>query len=137
MTDPHGIFAEAFASWRRVIASGTDLEARLTLFEHAALDVAGYTAKGLAKPDAADELQSIASAFGLIEARGDDEIQGVIARAFEESARRRRTNGNGVDHGPARKPLSATPYIKPDPQRFRSANGCTRGTTCAATSPRP
>lgn len=105
MNDPHGIFAEAFASWQRVLASGADPEARLVLFEHAALDVARYIGKGLSRLDAADSLQQIAQAFGLIEAKGPDEIQGIISRAFEhrdneknKRQRRRAWARAGVDH---------------------------------------
>jgi hypothetical protein len=138
VNDPHGIFSEAFASWRRVLASGADLEARLILFEHAALDVAGYIGKGLPRPDAADSLQQIAQAFGLIEAKGPDEIQGIISRAFEHRDNEKKTNGNGAAHGPAS--ITATPYVAPDPatippRQWLHARHYMRGNVTATVAP--
>ena len=138
MNDPHGIFAQAFVSWHRIMSSGADVPARWTLFEHAAIDIAGYCAKGLAKPDAVDELRKIADAFGLIEAKGEEEIQDIIARAFEREPENK-PNGKGT-HGPAKPPITATLYIKPDPatipiRQWLHARHYIRGAVTATVAP--
>jgi hypothetical protein len=75
-----GDFAERFNTWRKIVAAGADVEARMMLFVKAADDVAGYVARGLAQVDGADALHEIAEANGL--AQFPDDIQQIIADAF-------------------------------------------------------
>ena len=77
-----GRFSEGLASWRRVIASVPDIDNRLTIFDNAAADIGNDVANGLDKLTAVDELQEMASAYGLVDAAGDDEIQSIIAAAI-------------------------------------------------------
>ena len=100
-----GIYAEGFASWQKVLAGtvGIDPEARREIFGNAAVDVAGYVARGLAKALAADGLWEIAQAHGLVAAFGADAIQADIAEAFKDldaagGARgaERKANGHGA-----------------------------------------
>lgn len=78
-----GNFADGFDQWRKIIASGVDIAARLALFKNAAADVAGYVARGLARAAGADGLQDIAEANGLVAHCGADEIQRIVAEAFD------------------------------------------------------
>jgi hypothetical protein len=135
VNDPHGIFAQGIQSWHRIMSSGADVPARITLFEHAAIDIAGYCAKGFAKPDAVDELRKIADAFGLLEAKGEEEIQDIIARAFEHK------KPNGKDHDAPGKPaITATLYIVPNPasipiRQWLHARHYMRGNVTATVAP--
>jgi len=99
-------FVDGITSGRKVIASGADIVARLTLFKNAAAEIAGYTARGLARADAADELQSIAESNGLVLHYGNDEIQRIVVEAFDTvevvpDEIKLNGAGNGKDHTPA------------------------------------
>ena len=76
-----GKYAESFASWRRMLAS-VPADAKAAIFTNAAADAADCVARGLDKAAAVDELHDMASAYGLVEARGEDMIQTTIADAF-------------------------------------------------------
>lgn len=98
-----GKFADGIDSWRKIIASGVDAAARLVLFKNAAADVAGYVARGLTHADGADALQDIAEAHGLVGSFGADEIQRIIADAFDNGEivpddLALKTNGDGKAH---------------------------------------
>lgn len=77
-----GKFAEGFSSWRRMIASVPEVDAKATIFTNCANDVATYVVHGLSKAVAVDELHDIASGSGLVAARGEDMIQTTISDAF-------------------------------------------------------
>jgi hypothetical protein len=76
-------FADGFASWRRVLASGGTASTRMVLFVNAAAEVAGYVGRGLDRAEAADALTELALAHGLVAHAGVDEVQAIIAEAFE------------------------------------------------------
>jgi hypothetical protein len=76
-----GTYAPGFASFRRMMATVPE-EARLPIFMNAAMEAASYVAKGLDRAAAADELQDMATAFGL---NGNpDFVQSIISNAFEK-----------------------------------------------------
>lgn len=79
----HGAFADGFASWRRVLAGGTTAAARMVLFVNCASEIAGYVARGLPRVEAADALTDLALAHGLVAHAGADEVQTIIAEAFD------------------------------------------------------
>lgn len=114
MTDA---FAQGFASWRRVLAGGGDVKARMVMFINCASEVAGYVAHGLPEVEAADALTELACAHGLELAFGADEVQRVIAEAFETvevvpplAVEPQLINGR--DRGLV---VVATAYVLPDP----------------------
>jgi AAA domain len=77
-------YADRFDSWRKIVASGADMPARIVLFRKAAEDVAGCVAGGeLTRPAGADALYEIAEAHGLVGQFGTDEIQRIIADGFD------------------------------------------------------
>jgi hypothetical protein len=89
-----GKFAEGFTSWRKLVASMPDDEGRWRIFSNAAHEVAQYVPKGLDKIVAVDELNDIASAYGLADA---DAVQGIISHAFRDvipADREQRSNGH-------------------------------------------
>ena len=119
MANDLGTFAESFATWRKVLAGIPEVEDRWTIFETTAQEIASYVAKGLDRTVAADELQTVAEAYGLVELRGPDDVQMVIADALvrsDETAERVPDLDVDVTNGRARQPLpSATLYVFPDP----------------------
>ena len=54
MSNDLGKFAEGFASWRKMIATVPEADAKATVFANCAEDAAGYVAKGLDKAAAVD-----------------------------------------------------------------------------------
>ena len=77
-----GKFTESFASWRRMLSSVPEDDARATIFTNCANDVADCVGRGLDKATAVDELHDIAASYGLVASRGEDMIQTTIADAF-------------------------------------------------------
>jgi hypothetical protein len=124
-----GKFTAGFQSWRKVIASVSDADARWDIFGNAAADVAGFVSRGLDKGVAVDELFSLAEAQGLLELKGEDGVQGLLARAFEHVEPElvpdridQPQRINGQDHAevvkaPA-KPIGASVYTFPDPAQI-------------------
>lgn len=120
-----GKFAAGFQSWRKVIASVGDVDARWDIFHNAAADVAGFVSRGLDKGVAVDELFSLAEGQGLLELKGEDGVQGVLARAFEHvepelvpdpiEELEQRTNGHARDALRAPAPIEPSLYVLPDP----------------------
>lgn len=129
-----GRFREGFRSYRRVFAALETAEQRWRVFENVVHEAAGFYARGCKKLTVVDELFDIAEANGLVELRGVDEVQAIIAdaiRGVEEDAevvpdleeepksngKYARTNG---DKEPARlAPILSTPeflkgFIPPD-----------------------
>jgi hypothetical protein len=102
-----GQFAQGFASWRKMMASMRSVETRWQIFENAAREIAGYVPKGLDRVVAVDELQSIATAHGLV-AIDPDSVQQIMADAFEGVADadqvppldEQGTNGQAADKSP-------------------------------------
>jgi hypothetical protein len=76
-----GKFAEGFTSWRKLVASMPDDEGRWRIFSNAAHEVAQYVPKGLDKVVAVDELNDIATVYGLAD---PDAVQGIISHAFRD-----------------------------------------------------
>ena len=77
-----GKFAESFTSWRRMLASVAEDDAKATIFTNCANDAADCVTRGLDKATAVDELHDIAASYGLVASRGEDMIQVVISDAF-------------------------------------------------------
>src|SRR5262245_41118976 len=109
------LFQDGINSWRAVVASGANIEAKIKLFENAANELAAYVLRGCAKSTVVDALHEMAEGNGLIASVGEDAMQGKIARAFErlngqretdqadierrwheDDAKRARSNGNGT-----------------------------------------
>jgi hypothetical protein len=82
-----GAFAEGLKSWRAILASVRNIEARKAIFANAAADIAGYTTRGLAMAEAVDALQNMAESNGLVATFGADEIQRIIGEAFDNVER--------------------------------------------------
>jgi hypothetical protein len=106
-----GRFADGFASWRRVLAGGGDVKGRMVLFINCASEVAGYVGRGLDRVAAADALTELAQAYGLVAAFGADEVQRVIAEAFDtaeavpDPPSQQRGPTNGAGNGQASPPV--------------------------------
>jgi hypothetical protein len=118
-----GTYAPRFASFRQMMSAVPE-DARLPLFENAVKEAANCVARGLDRAAAADELQDMATAFGL--SGNPDFVQSIISEAFEDIERvpdqieeeaKPYTNGKS-------KPQSAiliiepTLYIRPDPTQI-------------------
>lgn len=79
-----GAFATGMQVWQRVLGAVAP-EARLSTFEHAAAEFAGFVSRGLDRAAAADALFELATRAGmLIEPAAADVIQEIITRYFEE-----------------------------------------------------
>jgi RecA-family ATPase len=88
MTRDIGQFTQDVASWRKLMAAMTDDEGRWRVFENAACGLAAYVAQGHDRIEAVDQLQEIATAYGL----GDpDAVQQIIADAFRNADEPMRT----------------------------------------------
>jgi hypothetical protein len=116
-----GAFSEGCAGWRRILAS-VPQEDRLRVFSNAAEEIAGYVARGLARPVAADELSDMAVANGLTD---DDQIQAIIGGAFAlvrdqdvipDEIEEPKVNGHDKQ-APART-VTPTQYVLPDPSNI-------------------
>lgn len=81
MTSNLGQFAAGVASLRRLMAAMPDDEGRWAIFGNAAHEIAGYIGKGLDRAEAADQLHAMATAHGLTDIDG---VQQIIADAFNE-----------------------------------------------------
>jgi len=118
-----GKFAAGVQSWRKIIASVSDADARWDVFGNAATDVARFVTRGLDKGTAVDELFEIAQGQGLLELKGADRVQRLLAAAFvgvepelvpDPLELRERINGRDQAKTPA-KPTAASVYTFPDP----------------------
>jgi len=122
-----GKFAAGVQSWRKIIASVTDADARWDVFGNAATDVARFVTRGLDKGAAVDELFEIAQVQGLLELKCADRVQRLLAAAFvgvepelvPDLELRERINGGYRAEAPAikapAKPVGASVYTFPDP----------------------
>jgi hypothetical protein len=114
-----GHFAEGFATWRKVLASVPKIEDRWNVFANTAKEIASYVSNGLDRASAADELNLVAEAYGLIEHRGIDDVQAVISGAFLHAEANAERVPDDIDIGQANGKThslpSATPYVFPDP----------------------
>jgi RecA-family ATPase len=77
-----GQFAQGVAAWRKLMAAMPNNETRWEVFDNAAHEIAGYVPKGLDRVVAVDQLQDMATAYGLADV---DHVQTVIADAFREA----------------------------------------------------
>jgi hypothetical protein len=111
-----GIFEAGFASWSRVLSGSADEAVRLTNFSHLCDEAVTYVGKGLEKPAAIDALLELAESHGLIDDAGIENIEAMIARAFEAPPEQPKTNGGA--HPKQAEPKLATPYIAPDPSEI-------------------
>jgi hypothetical protein len=107
-----GVFQAGFASWSRVLSNSADEIIRLTNFSHLCEDAVTYVGKGLEKPAAIDALLELAESHGLIDDAGLENIETMIARAFEAPPEQPKTNGGAH---PKHEPKLATRYMPPDP----------------------
>ena len=114
-----GAFSEGCAGWRRILASVPD-ERKAEVFHHAAKEIAGYVAHGLARAAAADELADIATANGLAD---PDQVQAIIGGAFAlvrepdavpDEIEEPQSNGHDK-HAPTERSVAPTLYVLPDP----------------------
>ena len=122
-----GKFAAGFQSWRKIIASVSDAEARWDVFGNAATDVARFVSRGLDKGVAVDELFYLAQGHGLLELKGEERVQRLLAATFrdvepervpDQIELERSNNGRGRVEAPPAKPAHASVYTFPDPAQI-------------------
>lgn len=119
-----GLFAESIAGWRKLMAAMPDDERRWQMFSDAAFEFARYVRKGLPRNDAVDQLQGIATAYGLLDA---DHVTQTIADAFrgvelestvldEEPPPHTKTNGHAQqEHAQQEQAAPPIPVYRPFP----------------------
>jgi hypothetical protein len=107
-----GQFAQAFASWKVILAPVKDVDRRMTIFGKMAQDVAGYIVKGLDRASAVDELHATAQAHGLVGHFGEDAVQQRIAEAFAHAEAQPKKKVNGKSRAPAISILCKADFIK-------------------------
>jgi hypothetical protein len=78
-----GRFTEGFRSWRRILSSLESVEQRSRVFENVVHEAASFYARGCDKVAVVDELHDIAEANGLVQLRGVDDVQAIIADAIQ------------------------------------------------------
>jgi hypothetical protein len=82
MTIP-AAFADAFASYRRMLAGALDDAVRVKIIEDCAYQSAkSWIEHGLARPDAVDEIHDMAVCVGLGDMLGNDRLTAVIGAAL-------------------------------------------------------
>lgn len=129
-----GVFETGFASWSRVLSLSNSEEKKLANFRNAAHEAVSYVGKGLDKTVAVEELYELAQSHGLTDGVGSENIEAIIAAAFEPPpAEPKRNGGSGVqafadfqqanyqEPPPAQEaelilPPRATLYIAPKPE---------------------
>ena len=126
-----GRFAAGVSSWRRTVALAAPGD-RWQVFQNIAVEAAACVAKGLNRAAAAAALSELALAHDLIEAHGEDAVQGAIAEAFasveagfEKGTAPQSEPGKANGHdasaksewtkAPPRTPWSAPPFAWRDP----------------------
>lgn len=113
-------FADAFASYRRMLAGALDDTVKIKIIEDCAYQSArSWIVRGLARPDAVDELHDMALGVGLADKLGEERVVAFIGAALERGEidrevapdfdEQQHTNGHDKQE-----PKQATPYIPPD-----------------------
>lgn len=118
-----GIFETGFASWSRILSISINDDVRLGNFRNACREAVSYVGQGLEKGLAVETLVELASAHGLTEQTGADNIEAIIAGAFApkpEMAEPPQPKLNGGVHPapetkPGNEPRYATRYVPPNP----------------------
>jgi hypothetical protein len=110
-----GVFEMGFASWSRILSGSASDDARVQNFRHCTTEVAGYVTRGLEKAVAIDELIELAASHGLTENIGIENVEGIIAKAFEP-----KVNGDGLGEQPQqdykpKSPIDVVPIVFPFP----------------------
>jgi hypothetical protein len=111
-----GVFQAGFASWSRVLSNSRDEIVRLANFSHLCEEAVTYVGKGLEKPVAVDTLLELAESHGLVNDAGIENIEALIARAFEPPEQPK-ANGGAAHHPEQQQqpePKRATAYLAPD-----------------------
>jgi hypothetical protein len=112
-----GAFESGFASWSRILSNSANDDARLQNFRHCTTEVASYVTRGLEKATAVDELVDLAASHGLTENIGIENVEGIIAKAFEPKVNGEDSGGLGEQQQDytAKAALNVVPIIFPFP----------------------
>ena len=124
-----GVFEHGFASWSRILSISSNDDIRLGNFRHACQEAVAYVGQGLEKGLAVETLMELASAHGLNDQAGADNIEAMIAFAFAPSpelaeAPQAKLNGGPHPNAPEAEPPAqveprhATLYVPPNPMEI-------------------
>jgi RecA-family ATPase len=90
-----GVFETVFASWSRILSISINDEVKLSNFRVLCGEAVSYVKKGLERGLAVEELFRLADAHGLVDELGAENVEAIVARAFEEPREQPKANGKG------------------------------------------
>jgi RecA-family ATPase len=90
-----GVFETVFASWSRILSISINNEVRLSNFRVLCGEAVSCVSKGLERGLAVEELFRLADAHGLVDELGAENVEAIVARAFEEPHEQPKANGKG------------------------------------------
>jgi len=98
-----------FEDWRAIIASMSELDAKLAMFKEASEDIAAQSVAGrFDKSTAVDELLDQANVSGLLQEVGQIEIERIVGECFTRLQAKPKSNGKSLPPM-----LMASPYVPP------------------------